>query len=673
MPSPSFTQLSCLAVAWLLLAVSALADEPRGMTPSDYYDFVFVNDPQISPDGKKIAFVRGEVADDRRSRETAIWLVGSDGESEPRRFTRGDSDGSPRWSPEGDRLAFVASRNERPQLHVIATDGGEAQALTTLEQGTISDFHWLPEGDAILLSLRLDPWVEDPRQEEEEEEEPQADLTRISQAVYKQEGRGLLDEARTGLWLLDLDSGELERLVHDESWNVHNPVVSANGRHVAFNADKGGEEFDGGFNQDIYLLDLRRGESQRLATPEGRASNPVFAPDGRALVYNHQAERYAPTELHRIELGDEQVSVLHQGMELSVANVHWPAGDKGLFFHSDYRASRPLFQLQGADGNWRLRFGEAASVESASFSADGRRVAWTQSDEINLPEIWVADTRRGGQKRLTGFNDELLNGLALRPLERFEFINDDDFEVDGFVLRPVDFDRNRRYPVILNIKGGPGGMWGHQWFHEYHMMAAQGYAVIFTNYRGSTGYGHEFQSAVRLDYGGADYRDNMQLVDEALERYPWLDQEQLYVTGGSHGGFLTNWITTQSNRFQAAVTQRSVSSWISEAGTQMFPPRSMNAEFGGTLWDNFDYYWGRSPLKYADQVETPTLIIHADQDQITPIGQAQEWFYALLNNDVDTEMAIFHGEGHGLSRAGTPVNLVKRLELILEWFESYRD
>jgi dipeptidyl aminopeptidase/acylaminoacyl peptidase len=191
------------------------------------------------------------------------------------------------------------------------------------------------------------------------------------------------------------------------------------------------------------------------------------------------------------------------------------------------------------------------------------------------------------------------------------------------------------------------------------------------NYRGSTGYGHAFQSAVRLDYGGADARDNLRLLDETLSRNPWVDRDRLFITGGSHGGFLTNWITTETDRFRAAVTQRSVSNWISEAGTQAYPPRAMREEFGGTIWENYPLYWERSPLSRADRVRTPTLIIHSDGDVITPLGQGQEWYFALKALGVPTEMVVFHGEGHELSRSGTPLNLVERLRRILEWFERW--
>jgi dipeptidyl aminopeptidase/acylaminoacyl peptidase len=235
----------------------------------------------------------------------------------------------------------------------------------------------------------------------------------------------------------------------------------------------------------------------------------------------------------------------------------------------------------------------------------------------------------------------------------------------------VEWSADASHPMVLNIKGGPGGMWGRAWMPEFQVLSAAGYAVVFVNYRGSSGYGHTFQSAVRRDYGGADARDNLRLVDEALSRFGWIDPERLFITGGSHGGFLTNWITTETTRFRAAVTQRSVSNWISEAGTQAYPPRAMREEFGGTIWENYPLYWERSPLSRADRVRTPTLVIHSDQDQITPLGQGQEWFFALKAVGTPVEMVIFEGEGHELSRSGTPVNLVERLRRIVDWFDRW--
>ena len=650
----------------------AAQDEPRGMEPADYYDFKMTSDTRISPDGERVVFVLTTVAEDRRSRETSLWVVPADGSEPPRRFTRATSDRSPRWAPDGSAIAFLSGRGERTQLYSIPVDGGEARPITALEQGSISAFEWLPDGEHVLLTLSIDPAVEDPTQEAEEEEEPKPDTTMVQTALYRTGTGSYLDESRRTLWLLSLEDGELTPLVADAAYNVHNAAVSPDGTHVAFNADKTGEEFDAGFNQDIHLLRLEDGEVRTLETPERRAQRPVWSPDSEHLIYHHEADRYQPTQLHRIAVEGGEPQVIHDGMALTTAGVQWPAGHERPFFRADYRGARPVFRLADG-GSYTILTGEDASYSAPSFSADGSRIAYVRHNETTPPEVWTARADGSDARQLSSFNQALLDKLIVQPYERFTFTHDGGGEADAFVLKPVGYEPGQTYPLVLNIKGGPGGMWGHQWFHEMQMLAAAGYGVVFTNYRGSTGYGHEFQSAVRLDYGGVDFRDNMTLVDEALERLDWVDAERLFVTGGSHGGFLTNWITTQTDRFRAAVTQRSVSNWISETGTQAFPPRQMNAEFGGTLWTNFDYYWDRSPLQFADRVTTPTLIIHSQQDHITPIGQGQEWFYALKNAGVPTEMVMFDGEGHGLSRGGTPVNLVERLEQMLRWFGEWEE
>ena len=642
----------------------------RGMQPADYYRFQVMGDPQISPDGTEVVFVRTTVADDRRSRETSLWLVPTDASSEPRPFTSETSDRSPRWSPDGEYIAFLSGRGDGTQLHRIRRDGGEAEAVTDIRQGSISAFQWLPDSESFLLTLTIDPAVDDPTEAAPEVEGPTPDTIVVRDAAYRTGPGRYLDRTRRTLWLLSPADDSPRRLVADSAWHVHNAQVSPDGQQVAFNADMTGEEFDGGFNQDLHLLSLAGGEVRTLATPAGRAQRPLFAPDGESLLYHHQADRYEPTELHRISLEGGDPEVLHDGMALTTSGVLWPQGADAPFFGADHRGSRPLFQLT-PDGGEALLLGERASVEGPTYSREGDRVVFIRHDEVSLPEVWTARSDGSQARALSDLNRGLLDSLALEPLERFTFEHDGGGTLDGFLLRPVGFQEGESYPVVLNIKGGPGGMWGHQWFHENHMLAAAGYGVVFTNYRGSTGWGHEFQSQVRLDYGGVDFRDNMTLVDEVLERFDWIDQERLLVTGGSHGGFLTNWITTRTDRFRAAVTQRSVSNWISEAGTQTYPPRGMNAEFGGSLWENFDYYWDRSPLQFAHRVTTPTLVIHSKDDHITPIGQGQEWFYALKNVGVPTEMVMFEGEGHGLSRGGTPVNLVERLNQLLRWFEEW--
>jgi dipeptidyl aminopeptidase/acylaminoacyl peptidase len=640
------------------------------MQPEDFYHFQFIADPQISPDGAMVAFVRSTISDNRRSRESSIWLVDANGAGEPRRYTRGTNDRSPRWSPDGSRIAFLSGRDGDTQLFVIPTQGGEAEAVTSLKQASISAMEWTPDGRSIILTLRMDPTVADPTSKKEEVSDPRPDIVVVTRAVYKADGTGFLDERRTTLWRLDLADRSLHRLAGGPDWNVRGATVSPTGDVVAFHANTSGQELDGAFEQHIYSVGLQGGEPRRLTNGDGRFEVLGFSPTGAEILYQYQAGRFEPSQLFRMPSRGGSGEMVYDGLEVTASGARWTSENR-IHFTADRHGLRPLYMLSLPGNVADTLLAGGGSVAGPSFSREGRRVAFTWENERHLAEVFVADLERGEPVRLTSFNAPMLDTLALQPAESFWFTNETGEMVQGFVIRPVGFREGGRHPAVLNIKGGPGGMWGHQWFHEHQMLAARGFTVIFTNYRGSTGYGHAHQSAVRLDYGGADYRDNMLLVDEALRRFEWLDADRMFVTGGSHGGFLTNWITTQTDRFRAAVTQRSVSNWISEAGTQEYPPQAMREELGGTIWENFDHYWQRSPLAHADRVRTPTLVIHSTEDHITPIGQGQEWYYALLANDVPAEMVIFRGEGHGLSRTGTPVNLVERLKRIVGWFERW--
>ena len=663
-----------LATAATLPPPDARADTlpRRGMVPEDYYRLVLVGDPRISPHGSLVAFTVRHISADRRSRKGGIWLVPADGREPPRPFTMGEADRSPRWSPDGTRLAFLRPKEGGSQLHLIRLDGGEAEAVTSLRQGSIADFQWFPDGESILLTLRLDPEVNDPREETPREEGTQPDIEVIRHAVYKADGTGYLDDRRSHLWRLGIHTGELERVtVGDSLWNDRNAHLSPDGRRVAFDRDASGEEYDGSYNRDLFTVGVRGTDPVAIPQPEGRAEAPLWSPDGTRLAYRYTPERYARSHIYLTDLSDTEPLVLTLEVDLGPSGLTWHPDGSHLLFTADRQGARPLLRLEAQGSGYRTILGEEGSVSSYSLSADGSRVAFLFEHEAAPPEVWVADSDGSGARQLSFFNQDLLEELALGRLQEFRFRNEGGGETQGFFLEPVDRTPGERYPLVLNIKGGPGGMWGHQWFHEFQMLAGAGYAVAFVNYRGSSGYGHEHSSAVRLDYGGADAQDNLQALHEVLRRWEWVDSDRLFVTGGSHGGFLTNWLTTQTGRFRAAVTQRSVSNWISEAGTQAYPPRSMRAEFGGTIWESFDYYWGRSPLAHAPGVTTPTLVIHSDRDMITPLGQGEEWFYALKALGVPTEMVVFRGESHGLSRTGTPVNLVERLRRILEWFERW--
>ncbi|MFC3094486.1 S9 family peptidase [Alteromonas sediminis] len=648
----------------------AQAQDSSGLIPEDYFDFIFPGDIQISPDGSKALFVKTWVNEDGTGRHTRIYQISD--QDEVSAFTQGTSDSSPKWSPDGSSIAFIRPVEDNAQVFTMPANGGEAKQVTYVENG-ISAFQWMPNGNQLLLTLRVDADAKkkDANQEKEASaQRAEPDMVVVQNALYLANGSGYLSNKRSHLFLFDIESKKLGQLTHGDDWNVNAPRVSPDGTKIYFHANKTGLEYEGNNNSDIFQLDIETEAITSLTSHAGAQFNVNPAKAGSSLVYLHREDTYAQAEL-LLRKSDSTTVNLTAEFDRDAAFSHWSADGKSLFFTTNDKGANRLFVTDIEDVKVKAVLPDDKTIRHLAVAENKDVLLFTMESATLLPEIYRLNLNDKALTQLTTFNTALLNKKALSPADDEWFTNNEGMHVHGFIHKPIGFTNDASYPLILNIKGGPGGMWGHQWFHENQMYAAKGYAVAYVNYRGSSGYGLAHSQAVRLDYGGADYQDNIQFLEHILAQHPWVDQKRLYVTGGSHGGFLTNWITTKTDRFKAAVTQRSVSSWISEAGTQEFTPYQMTKEFGGNLWTNFDYYWNRSPLKYANNVTTPTLIIHSDQDMITPIGQGQEWFYALKANNVPVEMVIFKGETHSLSRSGTPVSLVERLRRIINWFDRH--
>jgi dipeptidyl aminopeptidase/acylaminoacyl peptidase len=657
----------------LLISHTTLAKEgeAQGLVPEDYFDFVFVADPQVSPDGARILFVKSTVNEDASGRDRHIYMIEDD--QVPRRFTQGDGDSSPRWSPDGKTIAFIRSVDKIAQVFLMPANGGEASQATESEE-SVSSFQWFSDSKRLMLTMATSPeGITKDKEESDKPKRAEPDIVVVKDAKYIANGAGFLDDKRRHLYVFDIHEKSLAQLTFGADYNINSPQLSADGAYIVYAANKTGLEYDGSPNQDIFRFNIATKESAPLTVHPHVQTQPRLSSNNKTIAYVHTEAAFEQSDLWVMDNEGNNAKNLTQDFDRFVSPPFWGAQDKILYFLASDRGAVRLFAADPNSAKVTQVIADNKTVGNLSLSPNGDFALFTKEDSTHLPELFRFDFANQQLTKLTHFNDELLATAALSPAEEVWFKNEKGMDVQGFIHKPINYAQGKQYPLVLNIKGGPGGMWGHQWFHENQMYAAKGYAVAYVNYRGSNGYGIAHSQAVRLDYGGADYEDNIQFLDTVLSQNAWIDDEQLFITGGSHGGFLTNWITTKTDRFKAAVTQRSVSSWISEAGTQEFTPRQMTSEFGGNLWTNFDYYWDRSPLQFADKVSTPTLIIHSDGDMITPIGQGQEWFYALKANKVPTEMVIFKGENHSLSRTGTPTNLVERLDRILEWFERYSE
>jgi acylaminoacyl-peptidase len=298
------------------------------------------------------------------------------------------------------------------------------------------------------------------------------------------------------------------------------------------------------------------------------------------------------------------------------------------------------------------------------------RLVYLVNDPTHLDDVYIAEQTGRNEKPLTHLNAPLWRQLTLVPVERVPFKGADGWDVDGFLMKPVGWQSGKTYPMILSIHGGPAGMYGFDWFHEFQVYAARGWAVFFTNPRGSTGYGEKFDRGVQMEWGGKAYTDIMNGVDAVLAKNPWIDAHRLGVTGGSYGGYMTNWIISHTSRFTAAVTLRSISNFISDDGTRDGAYGHAD-DFGGDIFQNHDLYWNFSPLKYVKNVKTPTLILHSDNDYRVPIEQGEQWFRALQHFGVPSEIVFFPRENHNLTRTGEPKHLVESLEWQVYWFDRY--
>ncbi|TMD56359.1 MAG: S9 family peptidase, partial [Chloroflexi bacterium] len=556
---------------------AALSSSPLPLSPEDLYEFRFLTDAQISPDGARIAYSVKTANPKRDGYLGAIWLVSADGTTPPVQITAGTAqDSSPRWSPDGSELAFTSDRGEvpkgrkRPPRNVFVLDlaGGEARQLTRFGDDC-SELVWAPDGGHLAFVVR------DPRDSTDEE-----DGVRVyDRARYRSDEGGLSDGRRKHIWIVGVD-GSAPRKVTDGDWDDGQPEFSPDGREIAFVSNRT-ERRDLNTVADIHVASLS-GETRRITDGEGSYGNPSWSPDG-TVITAYGTECAIGSSARNIHIwafpkkGGPGRDLL-EGWDRSVGSsvisdmrAHaqtlppaWTGDDRILFLGSD-QGTANAYSCASAGGDVRAETVGAHQVVAWSLDRSLRRFAAivaTATDPGNL----VVGEVGGPMRKATCLNDELLGSRYIAAPERVEFTGADGWKIEGWLMKPREFDPAKKWPLVLEIHGGPHTAYGHSFFHEFHVLAGRGYAVLFTNPRGSHAYGQRFVEACVGDWGGKDYEDLMAGVDHALA-LGWVDPKRLYLTGGSYGGFMTNWIIGHTDRFRAAVTQRSISNNISAFGT----------------------------------------------------------------------------------------------------------
>ncbi|MEJ2287302.1 MAG: S9 family peptidase [Deinococcales bacterium] len=647
---------------------------PRRLTSEDLLRLTFVSDPRLTSDGRLGAavvtrIVAGEEDTPPRYRSRVALFDLADGEE--RAFTSGPyADTAPRFAPDRTRLAFLRRETEKgkAQLSLMPLGGGEAEVVTDFASG-VSGYCWHPDSRRLALTTRGD-WKDDAAE--------RGLPRRIARLRYKSNGQGFVPTEPSQLYLYSLRSGRARRLT-DLPVSAAAPAFSPDGTTLYFVSAEDVER-DDDWRGGLYALDLKSRALRLVVGDLLTPGAPVPSPDGRLLAYlapSVPEDIGSPTGVWVVEAAGGRPRLLTGGLD-ATASV---GGDSryGAYPQDpvwDDNASL-VFNLnrEGASGLARV-----ALEGGITPLMDGRRVvtsfdyaagrAWTTVETPTEPGELLLREPGSQERKMSGYNDAWLEELQLkRPSDAVSLTSDDGHELSYWTLPPVRARRDRA--VVAEVHGGPHTNYGYGFCFEFHLLSARGYTVVYGNPRGGSSYGPAFYQAVLGDYGGGDARDVLAIVEHAMERHRE-PGAPVHLTGGSYGGFMTNWLVGVTDRFRSAVTQRSICNWLSMYGTSDIGYRFVEREQGGTPWHDLARLWDQSPVKHVANVTTPTLVLHAEQDHRCPMEQAEQWFTALKRlGRADTELLRFPDESHELSRSGRPDRRIARLDAILDWFERH--
>jgi dipeptidyl aminopeptidase/acylaminoacyl peptidase len=678
-----------LSVALAATAV-AHAQEKRPIRETDLLDFVWIADPQIAPDGSAVAFVRVVVNRQEDTYDSSIWVVATAG-GEPRAWTSGRRDTTPRWSPDGKHLAFLrpveaGGRPGAPQVHVLPLDGGEARAVTTL-RGGVTAFAWSPDGSRFAVASG----VREMAATSNEPGRPKpSDARVITRARFRADGGGYLDPRRQSrLYVVPADGGT-PRALGRERLDDSDPVWAPDGRRVYFTAQTAVEPDYGPPRVVLMAADVESRDVSEIVAIDGTVTRPSPSPDGTRIAFigvaNPKKTRsHDQPDLFVADLATKQVRNLTERYDYDIGaglagdqraprggsstRPVWMPDGLSVLAVVTIEGRAPLARFDARTGAATLLADGAHEVQGVTATPGGH-LALLRSSQASLTDIFVTERPEAAPRQVTHLNDALFSTLDLPAPEAFWTKSFDGTRIHGWILKPPGFDAARKYPLILQIHGGPHTAYGETFTHEFLWMAAKGYVVVYTNPRGSTSYGQDFGNVIQYRYPGDDHRDIMAALDSVIAR-GYVDTTKLGITGGSGGGLLTNWALTKTGRFKAAVSQRSIADWSAwwyGADFTLFTPRW----FEGPPWAEGKDFAKRSPVTYADKITTPLMLLDGDEDYRTPpLAGGETMFRALKLRKVPVVMVRFPGEGHDLSRSGAPWRRVDRLRHIVGWFDHW--
>ncbi|USK83496.1 S9 family peptidase [Peribacillus asahii] len=651
----------------------------HGITAEDLFHLQSVTDPQLSPDGHLVMYVQTSIDRETEKYISNLYLYNVL-TKETKQWTTGQNrHSSPRWSPDGKYMSFVSNQSGSNQLYVMSSAGGEAKQITNLKS-EVSPPIWSPCSTKLLFSTSR-PASD---QEEYRNEEKKTAL-RFERIQYKSEGQGYFNGLYKHLAVVDVLTEEIEFLTKGRQ-HYSPSAWSPDGKHITY-VSKTIEQGEYDFISDIFTMDISTKKSVNITNRAGFFYDPKWSPNGEYLSFLGHKREFLNATLAKIWLYDinkQTTSCLTEGWDVELGNscitdFQMGAVDPGILWTND---SARFYFLMSDDGNTGVYYGsiegamypsilENQHIYGLSIDPNHHQAVVAISTPTNPGELYYFNLMNGQQEQISFVNTSFVQNKSLAEAEAISWKAKDGLDLHGWLIKPVCYEEGKTYPLILEIHGGPHLMYGNSYMHEFQALANEGYTILYTNPRGSVGYGQQFVNACRGDYGGMDYEDLISAVDYVTNTYDFIDRNKLGVSGGSYGGFMTNWIVGHTDRFKAAVSQRSISNWFSFYGVSDIGYYFTEWQLEGDIFQTPEKLWNHSPLKYAANIQTPLLLLHGEKDLRCPLEQSEQLFIALKRQKKETTLIIFPDETHEITRNGSPNMRLQHLQEIKNWFNKH--
>ncbi|WOE75589.1 S9 family peptidase [Alterisphingorhabdus coralli] len=653
-------------------------DAPRLFSAEDVFELEWADDPQISPDGKRVLYIRrsNDIMTDRT--RAHVWLSDLEGRVHEPLLAEHGSYSSPRWSPDGSRIAYLRRVKGRSELFVRYLGSGRDALLNSYAERP-TNLTWSPDGNALAFSMavkkKADKLIKEPKKPKGAVWSKPARL--IDRARYRTNASGFRDLAYDHIFILPAEGGTARQLTSGDFHHDGQLSFSPDGQEIVFSANRNPEWELQSREANIFSVNIGSGKLTQLTDAPGVEASPRISPNGQYIGYlqaSNAQEPFVPSSVFVMDRSGGSPKELTTGLDRRVSNLQWLSNREMTFTYQNRGENLIGAVSLGGKRRVAVKGIGGTTVGRPYVSGDydagpGGALVYTKGSAYRPADIYAS--RNGQTRRLTSLNEDLLAHRDLGELREFTFASSlDGREIQGWMITPPDYQPGKRYPLIIEIHGGPHLAYGPHFSAELQRMAAAGYVVIYDNHRGSIGYGSEFANLLKYKYSSPDdFADHMSAVDWAIDN-GFADQDNLFIAGGSAGGIATAYAIGLTNRFNAAVAAKPVINWVSKVLTADSYISQIANQFPGPPWEHLDHYWQRSPLSLVGNVETPTMLITGEVDYRTPISETEQFYQALQLRKVPSVMVRIPGANHGI--AGRPSRLNAKTDYTLAWFEKYR-